>query len=220
MSDNAAMMSQRAFARHIGRSVGYVNKLVKQGVIPLHGPKRKIDPVEAIAAIEAAKDPTRDAQREANERRRSEPDIFDSSMLPAESIADMTEEEREEYDRRLREERERFESIRSRAKEQGIDMAEETDGMTLNEVKIFKELYLGKMAQLEFRRKSGDLVDKEAVVREASEEAHRVRSSLLALPHKLSVRIASMNDPVEIEALLDGEIRQVLEELSGGETNE
>lgn len=214
----SVLMSQRAFAKHIGRSVGYVNKLVKSGVIPLHGPQRKIRPDEAVAAIEAAKDPTRDPQREANERRRNggEPSgLLDPKVAPEKSLADLSEEEREAL---VEAERRRLEELRSEAAEKGVDlsMPSDIDGMSLNEVKVFKEFFQGKLAELDYRKKSGELLDAEDVRRQAYETAQTVKAALLALPHKLSVRIAGMRDPKEIEAALDEEIRQVLEELSGG----
>jgi len=216
-------MSQRQFAKHIGRSVGYVNKKVKEGVIPLHGPKRKIKPEEAKAALEAAKDPTRDAQRQANEARRkgearpNERSIFSEEVLPEQSLADMTDEEREEYNRRLKAEREDLERLKEKAAAAGVDdLNIDTAGTSLNEVKIFKELYLGKMAQLEYRRKSGELIERQEVERQAYEIGSKIKAALLSLPHRLSTRIAGVEDPKAIEAELETEIRYALESLSGG----
>lgn len=214
------MMSQRKFAKLIGRSVGYVNKKVKEGVIPLHGPKRQIDPEEAKAALAATADPTRDAQREANAKRRAakkEPSIFSEDVLPKESVADMTKEEKEEYYRRLAEERKALDELKQKAEAAGVDdLSIDTAGASLNEVKIFKELYLGKMAQLEYRRKSGELVERSEVEREAYEAAAKVKASFLSMPHRLASRFAGMNDAREIEAVLEDEFRHALESLSGG----
>jgi hypothetical protein len=210
------LMTQRAFAKYIGRSVGYVNKMVKSGVIPLHGPKKRIDPEEAKAAIEAVKDPAREPQRQANERRRQQPGIFDEDMLPKKSLADMTPEERAEYDRRIAEERKHLEDLRREAQEKGVELPADPGDMTLNEVKVFKEFFQGRLAQLEFRKKNAELIEVEVVQREAFEEARRVKDALLSLPHKLSVRLVGKGDPKEIETILDVEFRQILEELSGG----
>lgn len=214
---SGVLLSQRAYAKRIGRSVGWVNKMVQSGVIELTGPKRKIDPVQADAALEAVKDPTRDAQREANDRRRKEKTIFDDDMRPKESIADMTPEERKARDEELRRHREELEKLREEIKAAGDDVEDvDLSILTLNEVKVAKEYYQGKLAELDYRKKRGDLIPKEVVEREAADVAMRVKSALLALPHKLSARIVGMETPEEIEAVLDAEIRHVLNEL--GET--
>ena len=87
--------------------------------------------------------------------------------------------------------------------------------MTLNEVKIAKEYYQGKLAELDYRKKSGELLTREDVEREASDVALRVKNALLSLPHKLSVRLVGVESPNEMEEILEVEIRQILEELSG-----
>lgn len=214
----AALMSQRKFAKLIGMSVGYVNKMVQQGVIPLHGPKRQIDPEEAKAALAAAADPTRDAQRQANAKRRAEkkePSIFSEEVLPRESLADMTDEEKAEYYRKLDEEKKALDKLKQQAEAAGVDdLSIDTAGASLNEVKVFKELYLGKMAQLEYRRKSGELLDRTEVSREAHEAAAAVKSALMAMPHRLASRFAVMNDPRKIESVMIDEFTHALEALS------
>ena len=217
---SGALMSQRQYAKYIGRSVGYVNKMVQVGVIELFGPKKKIDPVHADAALEAAKDPSKDAQREANERRRQEkqndPSIFDERVLPKESLADLSEEERISRAEALRKQREEVERLREEVAATGENVPDvDFSKLTQNGVKIIKEYYLGKLAELDYKKKSGDLIDKEEVVREASEVAMRVKGLLLSLPHKLSVRIVGIESPEIVEEMLESEIREVLEELGG-----
>jgi len=222
-----ALMSQADFGKLMGVTRQRVNQWVADGVIELvhvAGKKRGlVDSEKAKAAVEAARDPSRKPQAEAAKRRAEDNDqnydagIFDERMLPERSLADMTEDERAEYNRKLAQEREALEKIREEAKEHGVeDFDIDTAGLGLNEVKVFKELYLGKKAQAEYRKQIGELVERVDVEREAFEEAQRVRSALLSLPHKLSVRIVALTDPAEIEEVLDAEIRQVLEELSGG----
>lgn len=73
----------------------YVNKLVKLGVIKLHN--KKIKPDEADKAIKEYKDPTRDAQRDANSKTRSDDDLFADKNVPEDSLATMSDEERKKY---------------------------------------------------------------------------------------------------------------------------
>ncbi|PCJ55884.1 MAG: hypothetical protein COA70_02055 [Planctomycetota bacterium] len=60
------LVSQAEFARRINRSRAYVNKLVKQGKIPLHN--RKVDVAEAVRVLEEIKDPRRAKQRAKNDK--------------------------------------------------------------------------------------------------------------------------------------------------------
>ena len=51
------LLTQKQFAKTIGVSAPYINKLVKKGVVKLKN--RKIDPVQAKAAMKLASEPTR-----------------------------------------------------------------------------------------------------------------------------------------------------------------
>jgi hypothetical protein len=66
-----ARLSQRAFARLKGWNPGYVNKLVKRGVIVLDA-EGLIDAAAADAAIAAAKDPGKAHMAAVNERQRAQ----------------------------------------------------------------------------------------------------------------------------------------------------
>jgi len=221
---SGVLMSQRQFAKYIGRSVGYVNKKVKEGVIPLHGPKRKIKAEEAKAALEAAKDPTRDAQRHANEAKRkgedrmNERSIFSEEVLPEQSLADMTDEERDEYNRKLRAEREELERLRDQVKSTGgkveeVDLSE----LTQNEVKIFKEYYLGKIAELEYQKKLEDVVAKQEVRKDGYELGRATKLSVMAIAPRAAVDIASVfviSDVKKIESIIEKYALGALEDIS------
>jgi hypothetical protein len=66
-------MTQTEYAKHRGVSQPYINRLVKQGKIPLAD--GKIDPETADAALDAAADPSKGGVRASNaERRQTRPD--------------------------------------------------------------------------------------------------------------------------------------------------
>jgi hypothetical protein len=46
------MLTQAQFARRVGVSRQAINRAVRDGVIPVHGPHRLIDPVEAAACYQ------------------------------------------------------------------------------------------------------------------------------------------------------------------------
>ncbi len=207
------LLSGRKFAKQVGMSHTYINKMVKQGVIPLHG--KKIDLDEGVRLLDANRDPSRDAQREANAKRRKPSGLWSEENMPDESLADMTAEERAEYDRQmLSSEQDKLHSVREDAKAAGADVGMDKMPASINKVKIFRELYMGKIAQLDFKRKSGDLVDRMDVERDGYEAGRLIRDNLLAFPHKMSIKVAGMIKPKEIELIMEREIQDILENLS------
>ena len=91
-------MTQAAYARKIGMSKQYINKLVRLNVIVLEG--RKVNVVQADKAIAEQQDPTRDAQRDANSKKR-DGGVFDEAVIPKESLATMSDEQKKKYNEEL-----------------------------------------------------------------------------------------------------------------------
>jgi transcriptional regulator with XRE-family HTH domain len=91
---------------------------------------------------------------------------------------------------------------------------------TFAEAKTMKEVYLAKMARLKYEEEAGRFLEKAEVERRAQEVGMVVRQNLLSLPSRLMDQLAAESDPREINALLEGEVREVLkmlaEELANG----
>lgn len=208
-------MSRRAFARSVGLSHTRINKLVKDGVIPLHNGKISLD--EGRRLMEENKDPSRDAQREANAERRKQVGVFAEENLPEHSLADMTDDERAEYNRQLFDEQNKLKAVQEEAKAAGVDVGMEKAPGSLNKVKIFRELYMGKIAQLDFKKKSGEVVDKSDVERDGYEAGRLIRDNLISFSHKMSLKVAGLSKPKEIEMVLENEIQEILEQISYGQ---
>ncbi len=208
------MVSQRKFAKMIGRSHSYVNKLVRNGVIPTHN--GKIIPDEAIEAIEEHKDPSRDAQRLANESRRKEPDLFAPEMRPQKSIADLSPEEKRDYEKRLQDEKKKIELLKEEAKSAGVELGdfdEMLGTMNLNQARTISEIFNAKIKEVTYKKEIGELVPVKQVEKEAYEAARIVRDNFLSLPERVSsVLIGKSKD--EIKGILHHEIIQILENLS------
>jgi len=117
------LMKQTEYAKKIGMSKQYVNKLVRLGVIILEG--RKVNVSQADKAIEEHKDPTRDAQREANADARVDDTLFAPRNIPESSIATMSDEDRKKYDEDLRV---KLNNLQSEAEKQGIDDLPDLEG--------------------------------------------------------------------------------------------
>ena len=78
-----------------------------------------------------------------------------------------------------------------------------------------RETYNARIAQLNYEKMSGRLVDVDMVRLRTFENARAVRDNLLNIPNRISGTLSGLNDPIEIGNLLAKEINQVLEELSG-----
>jgi len=201
------LVSRRRFAKIIGRSHTFVNEKVNDGTITLYDGKVKVE--EAKQAILDNQDPTRDAQREANEAKRR----VDKNTLPFDrkaeykTIADMTDDEKAELER----EREEAEKIRVEAAAKGIDTTKEKIPKNLNQVKLFKEFYLGKMAQLDYNIKTGKYSLNEEIEKNAYELGRKVRDAVMNVPERMSSIIATMDDEIQIRELLVEELIYALE---------
>jgi len=208
-------VSQRKCAKILGYSHTSINKLVKQGVIPARD-DGKVNPEVAKRAIEAHKDPSRDAQREANEKRRKKPDLFSPDVLPKESLADLSPEERAEYDRRLRKEKKKIEELKKEASEIGLDLGEFDEllhSMNLNQARTVSEIFNAKIKEVAYKKEIGELVPKAEVEKEAFEAARMVRDGFLSLPDRVAAVLVG-KDKDAIRTVLHKEIVQILENLA------
>ena len=204
------LVSQNKFAQMIDVSHTYVGKLVKQGVIVLVN--KKVDVEIAKKAIEEHKDPTRDAQREANQKRREEPTLI-SVIGSYESEADMSDEEKEEL-KRIKEE---VEKEKKAAIDEGINLDDEDDEafskITGAAARAEKEYWLGQKAKIEYKRLKGEYMLVKDSEKQAFEAGRAVRDALLSLPPRLSPVFAGESDRFKIERLFLEEINQVLSGL-------
>ena len=194
----------------ISKSHTYIGKLVAKGVIVLVN--NKIDVESAKKAIEEHKDPTRDAQREANEKRRAEPDLMSlAGSYP--SQADMTVEEKEE----LKKIKEEVEKEKKAALDEGINLDDEDDEafakITGAVARAEKEYWLGQKAKIEYKRLKGEYMLVKDSEKQAFEAGRAVRDALLSLPPRLSPIFAGESNRFNIERLFLEEINQVLSGL-------
>lgn len=202
------LITQAGFAKKIGRSRQYVNKLVKRGVIPTHD-KKRVDPVEAEQCIKDHEDPRRDAQREANEARRSGADLFSEDW----GYPGMTEEQKEEERKRLIEqlERKKEEARSVGVKDGGAEDVEKMSVADLNLAILKQDLRIKTATANEKERLS---VPVEIVKRDMFSAARVIRDGLLGIPARMSSRIAVETDPHICRTMLEEEIVRQLAKLS------
>lgn len=221
---NASQCLSRLSKDGITYSKGYFSQISSEGKIPHHtkstSPKKFYRYSEVLEAIKATQDPTRDAQREANEKKRIEPNDLFAAVGTYESVADMNDDEREVYEAERRREIDEAKKAAAELKEMsgvndipGIDAAS-IEGVTLSEAKVLKEYWLGKKAELDYKRMSGEVIDNREVERQAFETARTVRNAILAIPSRISPLLAAQNDSHSIRTILMNELSLALEAIS------
>jgi hypothetical protein len=211
------LMRQSEFARKIGKSRQYVHKLVKKGIIPLRDGKF-IDHDEAVRLIEEYSDPHRQRQREINEKKRLAKklpsdkacSIFDLEGA-YESIADMTEEEKERKRNELRKLQEQAKSSGVEVVGQRIDV-EDLDVKELNRLILQQELRL-KTAKADEAEKKVVPIDE--VQRVFFSATRIIRDGMMAIAPRLAARLAATDDPHVCRTMLEEEIVGQLEGITG-----
>ena len=158
------LISQSEFARRLGVSRQYVNKLIRLGKIEKFG--TQVDFEAASLAIKQVSDPAH--------AKIADPAPDPDSSAPSGPRAP-----------------------------------------TFGEAKTMKEIYTAKLARLRFEEESGKLIDRGEMEDRARDIAVILKEGLLALPAKLMESLSLLDDPREINALLDREFREVLRQMSG-----
>jgi len=91
----------------------------------------------------------------------------------------------------------------------------ETLSTMLLKSRIKTEVERGKLAELDRRRREGELVERSEVEDTAFTSARRVRDALMNIPERVASLYAAETDPQKIHQNLDNEIRNVLIDLIG-----
>ncbi|MFJ3259856.1 terminase small subunit [Pseudomonas sp. NPDC086581] len=73
-----------------------------------------------------------------------------------------------------------------------------------------REFYLGQLAEDEFRKQRGQLVEKDAVDAGAFTSARTTRDLVLGLPKQIAPELAALADPWEVERVLTESLRRTL----------
>ncbi len=89
-------------------------------------------------------------------------------------------------------------------------------GIDYFRARAIRESYLARLAKIEFEEKTGKLVSRDEVQVAAFTRARTIRDNLLNIPDRLAATLAAEADADRVHQLLSAEIRQALEELSGG----
>lgn len=92
-------------------------------------------------------------------------------------------------------------------------------GSSFAQSRAVRELYLARLAKIEFEERTGKLISRDEVTVAAFTKARTVRDSLLNIPDRVAAVLAAETDPVRAHQILTHEIRKALRELSGDTTD-
>lgn len=185
----------------------YISKLVSTGEFPNKDKKIPFNECKNILENKK-KNPERDAQREANKaKKEGNIGLFNEKNVYQNTVADLSEEEKEEFYRTKSE-------IEDLTKEIDKNLDDNSfEDKSFNDIKKLKEYYQGLKAKLDYEKESGLLVLKDDVERAAYEVSRIVRNKLLTIPARVSSIVASMNDKREVQSYIYDELYNALSEL-------
>ena len=87
-------------------------------------------------------------------------------------------------------------------------------GPSFAQSRAVRELYMARLAKLEYERQAGKLLQADTVQNALASIMRDTRDHLLALPDRLAEAVAVETNPVEVRNLLSREIRETLQQLS------
>jgi phage terminase Nu1 subunit (DNA packaging protein) len=95
-----------------------------------------------------------------------------------------------------------------------------SDASDYEKSRATREHFKALLSELEYKERSGELISAKDVREAAFEKARTVRDSLLNIPARVSPILAAEHDAKKVNEMLDKEIRQCLETLSGDLEND
>lgn len=95
--------------------------------------------------------------------------------------------------------------------------------LALNKAKLAEKTYQARLKELDYKARTGELLDREKVENEAAWLAEQIKSKLLAIPPRIS-SLCEGREARDIEAIISDAINDALKELQkvryGGGTGE
>ncbi len=192
------LMTQADWARRHGFTRQYVTQLIAKGLVQLVD--GKVDPAQADAALAAVREPARPARRQGSGGPRGVP--AGSGDGPARGQASPSAT----ADRVL---------TQIPALPAGGDLP-----TLLLRTRIKSEVERAKLLEIKAKVEAGKYVDADDVEDVAFHKARIVRDTLLNIPGRLAPLMAAETDARACFRLIDSEIRQALEELTGGPSDD
>jgi hypothetical protein len=183
----AAYLSKSAFAAHIGRSPSYITWLKENGRLVLSPNGKQVDVLATEALIRETADPSKAGVSARHQH----------ELLQREVYSHVTS---------------KSELTNTAAPPPGDSAHEQT--LDFQKARAHREHYLARMAEIEFRKAQGELVEISFVQKAAYETARLLNQSLMSMSPQLAPQLAALSDPWEVERQLTAALRQRLNEVS------
>ena len=175
-------LSKSAFAARIGRTPSYITWLKNNERLVMAPNGKFVDVFLTEALIRETADPSKAAVSARHEQGRIDRDVR-SQLSPHVETAPL-------------------ETVESNSISAPRGLPD------FQRAKAHREFYLGQLAEAEFHKVQGSLVDKDAVDRAAFTAGRTVRDLFMGMPPQLAPELASMTDPWEIEKYLANAFRR------------
>ena len=186
-------VSQREFAKEIGRSHVWVSKLVKSGKLPTND-KGKILLEEGLKAYEASQQVGYDANREHGKKQRKQTAKPAPKRTPKTQTITVPDDDGEE--------------IELSAPSATVAKLSEA----FNRAKTAEKTFQAKLKEMEYKEAQGHLIPKVDVIQDAKNTAEEMRSIAYALPPRIAP-LCEGKSAREIEAILEDAINEIFEAL-------
>jgi len=180
-------LSKSAFAAHIGRSLSYITWLKDNNRLVLSPDGKKVDVLATDALIAETADPSKAAVAARHQQDRIQRDVH-SQITPLAAPTNT-----------------------AAPQPLGIAQGKLPD---FQKARAHREYFLAQLAEAEFHKVQGSMVEITAVQSGAYNAGRMLRDTLLGMPPQLAPELAAMTDPWEIERHLTAALRTRLEEAS------
>lgn len=196
MSDS---VSQREFAKHIGRSHVWVSKLVKAGKLPTND-KGKILLAEGLAAYEASQQVGYDANREHAEKQRRQ--SAKSKPAAKKTASKKTAAKIPELPN--------YEDDNSLPGAESLTVKKLSEAY--NKARTAEKTFQAKLKELEYKQAQGHLIQRDDVLADAASTAEELRGLLFSIAPRIAP-ICEGKTAREIETMIEDAINESLEAL-------
>jgi hypothetical protein len=96
------------------------------------------------------------------------------------------------------------------------DMSRQSSALNFASARAAREIYEARLKKLEFEERQGNLLNKRSVEVAQFNRGRVLRDALFNIPNRMAAQLAAEAEPAAVHDLLEGEIRMVLEEFTGG----
>lgn len=187
-------VSQREFARQVGVSHVWINRLVRDGRLPANA-RRQIPLEEGKKAFEASQQAGYDANREHGEAQRKAGRAAKRPQAAQQQEQDSADDD-------------------------DVDMPMPTQSTSsiarvseaFNKARLAEKTYQAKLKELEYKEARGELIPVDEVRQDAAAAGAEIRGKLAALPSRIAAQCEGKSAR-EIEGIIEGAINEALEAL-------